>query len=48
MSGPARMLATLRRAIEIDTRRGYVATLERHALQTRARVLASRIIEGRA
>jgi len=48
MSGPARMLATLRRAIEIDTRPGYAAALERHALQTRARVLAARIIGGRA
>ncbi len=48
MSGPARMLLFLRRALELDARPGYAAVLERHALQTRARVLASRIIEGRA
>ena len=39
MSGAARMLLTLLRGIEIDTRKGYMAALERHSLQTRARVL---------
>lgn len=48
MSGPARMLMFLLRVLEIDTRPGYAAVLERHAVQTRARVLAARIIEGRA
>jgi len=42
------MLACLRRAIEIDERRGYRAALEREALRQRCRVLAARLIAGRA
>jgi len=48
MSGPARMLLFLGRAIAVDARPGYVAALEREALRRRMRALAVRIIEGRA
>lgn len=34
--------------MEHPQQHSYRAALERHALQTRARVLAARIIEGRA
>ncbi len=48
MSGAARFFDTLRRALESDTRLGYRAALERGALRGRLRVLADRLIQGRA
>lgn len=48
MSGPARFLITLLRAIDTDRRRGYQAAIERDRLRLRARILAARILEGKA
>lgn len=48
MSGTARMLRTLTRAIALDTRVGYIAAVEREALRMRCRVLAARLIAGLA
>lgn len=47
MSPTARSLLFLLRAIELDTRRTFMAALERDILQTRARILADRLIGGR-
>ena len=46
MSGTARFLLCLTRAIDLDHRRGYVAALQRESLRTRCRVLAMRLIGG--
>lgn len=48
MSGTARMLRTLTRALALDQRSGFTAAVERQAILQRCRVLAARLIEGRA
>lgn len=48
MSDAARFFDTLRRALESDARPGYRAAIERGALRGRLRVLADRLIQGRA
>lgn len=48
MSDTARFLTFLRRAIERDARKGYDAALDRQRLRDRMRVLADRLIQGRA
>ena len=48
MSGIARMLRTLTRALALDQRAGYTAAIEREALRQRCRVLAARLIAGLA
>lgn len=48
MSGDARMLRTLIRFLALDQRAGYVAAIEREHMMMRCRVLAERIIAGRA
>jgi hypothetical protein len=48
MSGDARMLRTLIRFLALDQRPGYAAAIEREHMMMRCRLLAKRIIEGRA
>ena len=48
MSDTARFFLFLRAAIERDRRTGYRAALDRHVLRMRMRILADRLIQGRA